>query len=1370
MELMAWTQKPLADDAGRVLAAAAGLPLSMTDRDRLITAFDTVCSSEWTRVAIVLDPEHLENLRVVGQLYRQDSLASILEVADSVATAYEFPRIDAASLAVALAVTSSKGAAPRGEGMDSTVDVVAEAFGLGVLEKSSEILNHHLRRLEDRDFGNRGEGAELSITPLGVRRLRRAVTLHRVLIVIGFVVAVIGAVVSPHWWVWLFVPFVLVSARTPGGFDYLGIEAVPALAVPVRRPIRPVAALLAAVCGLPLIALILLVVEFVSNRISVVGERGQADQLRFQGPEVDSFGTYAPVIALLARTAEIFNIARRAAVLSLSWWSMVVAVASLNLLELSTASLVSFVLIVFFACRGWVILAVVSSIVCMLEFGDPPQTVAVALGIGIIAFLLRLHAERFPRARVPVTVRELGISGIPQRFRAARIHGAIAGGRSDAALDAIGRMREGEAHALDPLAAWALVEATRPSEARVVAARLDAAFSHLADLIDCRASRDLGDAEAAVRAVQRYAENGTIRRPNAVLHTEFVIASLQADIDRGTLDGTLEPVLSRIPLEVTAESLLQTATMLRLLSALIERSHPELSTISAGITMALVRIARKTNDGWYAPVSAARVLELEDLRCVTQITLAELRSRPTATAVDEVAAGSGASEFLFSFNRPLEAARTLTAAADVIADEPLFRRETLSLRIEALVALNAVRHSITDPAERRGWWRTFGSQVEKAMAAAAAGHEWRTLAELIETARLQSAAATDSTRGWADDSMAPFIRVHGRSAFENSTWYGARSTVAYDLESLAAAVAGEGAWWWSTWISGSTLYWTLLSPTAECSGGSVDLGDGLGDTLRRLRDALPMPYPDEDPLDRADRVRYGELGQGGRDLEHAFAKDLGRLIPDRLREALLRGEAPGLAVAPAAALATVPWASIDLGPGLRDLRLVECTRVVIAPPAATIASIFSAFPKQDASGDERAVRFALLDPGHDLSAARRLRTSIPQDAEVIGSADGPTLDVLSAALRRVPARSSAVFACHTSDSPDGAGAGAGLVLGPNEVLWASTLLEEPERFPMPEQVVALACGSADLDATDTGEWTTLGPALLRAGAARAVVTSYPVFDETPLDTALLDGIGHGMSVDVALRLSQLDLLERWRAGDRSSAPILWAGHMLMGTIAASAQQSPTSLSAERSVLVSESLVKMLDSAAALTFAHGGDAVTLADVQFELAMWGHVDHVTGLRRVGARALTRAAWLAEFLRSGQSLRRLGDEVAPSTVSFSDDALGLVEDAVALAELSRHGIVDVDHLLIAAMRRDDGFARMARVATGWRMTERETARAFLVEAKPNALIFIGRPPTRFLSLDALTTLYDRCGAIMPPLGSRSRPFWKDDAPSGERVAGQR
>ena len=413
--------------------------------------------------------------------------------------------------------------------------------------------------------------------------------------------------------------------------------------------------------------------------------------------------------------------------------------------------------------------------------------------------------------------------------------------------------------------------------------------------------------------------------------------------------------------------------------------------------------------------------------------------------------------------------------------------------------------------------------------------DWPLLLEVIEAARLQLGISREDLQPTA-------LRISGKSILGGQRYrFGSRpSTVA--LEDVIRTAGGKGAWWWSTHVSGDHLYWACTNEDAHnlVHGGRIRLAL-VNEVLDDLNPHLSLPLQGEDPDDVPARVRQGALYEVlPSKFESTLAYRVGQLLPKAITDVPFHtGARPAICLSLTPELAHIPWAWVSIG----QQRLVEVFDTVVVPPA-------SLMPIPDPADDGACpITVSVVNPGDDLGQAEAAKAHLPPQAARIDFHTEDRRASLSTALRDAPYDSTLFIACHTVTIANR----RGFALAPKnnidsrDVLFATDIARANTDYPMPRQVVAMACASSDISNARRGEWTVLGTALIQAGARRALVTAFPIFDLSEADQQILTGVADGVPLHVLLASMQLNMLNRWRDSIRA-APMAWAGLQLFGTL------------------------------------------------------------------------------------------------------------------------------------------------------------------------------------------------------------------------------
>ncbi|MGV9366051.1 CHAT domain-containing protein [Amycolatopsis sp. NPDC003731] len=1323
--------RPLTLAAQRLVDAVNGLPIRLPERERLESALDLLASTEWTRVRVRLSAEQFASLLAPGLTFRKHAFGHVLDVAETLAAVYGFEFVDVAHIAVALSLTMR---APVGSGVPQ---VVAEAFGLGTLDRLDDVLKEHSVRREAAESPRPDEPVRLGFTLNGQRWQRAFTGCYMAGVLAAVVLLVVHGVRSGSVAAWVLAAATMVSARDSRETTTQS-ERIGWARLPLHWPVQPVLAVLAVAMGDPFAAVVVIAQFVVLDAIAAAGEAVVAHYDMFDGPGFEDVPAY---VCWLAAVPDSYITARRAA----SFGCVLVAAGLPTLLSTwqqgFTAALYAAAAILVARRLSGAAVVLVATVVVAGGFTWFALAVPVT---GLVARALIAWRCRPPGAPVPIPQRR--VSGLrPPRGRdARRFRRARKLVRRGLPAAAATLLAEPPAHhpLLTALHAWALVQSGRFGRAAELADTLPGPIAPVRALIVAHARLELSQPDLALRSLDTatgLVGRGTVRRR---LRKELELARWRARIALG--EQGLSVALGRgVPRTPRRSQLLDAMVVIRL-AAQSDPAYPPVAVkLIAGCALRLQRWARDGREArMFTLLESERALDLESLRASAVIIVASIEDgKDTVDIADELDSETGLAEFLLRADRPLEGAQALNQLADHLENTPN-QLSALDARIEAAASLYWNRHQLDDLPTRRLWWTEAAATMDAAMRQAVAGADWATLAELIETARLQLAPrqAEDLT----DLSRAPFIRVRGVSRLSKAVWYrpGDRPP-SYDLERLADTVLGPDTWWWSTWSADTRLYWALVPPDGAVSGGVLDVGPGtdLGMALADLTAAAPAPWPGESVGDErfGDRMARSVLFGPVRD-ESDLARRLGGLLPASLRAHLGgHGDAVNLAIAPAQLLAAVPWAIVAIGDG--DRRLVERCRLAVAPPAGLIAALSG----RSHHKGRHPVSLAVLNPGgafgaarDDLVAASALQYRLPTGVPVVGRSDCVDLAGFGETLRSLPSRSSVVFAGHTS-AGDSTPLSRGLLLRPATadgepvVLSAGALIDSASRYPVPVQGLILACDSADLGQAADGEWLVLGTALLWAGAQRLVVTGFPVVDSDVLDVPLLDHLVAGDDLVDSLRGIQLRRLAHWRAtGDEVMAPAIWAAHIAMGTFSA---RSPVPEADDRGDrYVEESLIGLLDSAAEQAARLGRYEVTPTDVLFALAIYGFAEDAKKARRLLLVPLVYS-WSAVALAWAALRRR--ERAALSTIALRTDTMQIVRDAGAVASDARHKLLTPDHLLAAALAGRGKSATLARKLFGWDGRHPEVVKEIISETQ-HGLRRFGLASVRYLAPHVVRAVY--------------------------------
>ncbi|MGW0875379.1 CHAT domain-containing protein [Streptomyces sp. NPDC002740] len=1367
----------LDENARRLLTVIDSMPVRLPERERVVAALDMVATTEWTRVRIALPQQRIDSL-LRSRPDTSAELADVFAVARTAARLYGFEHVGVGLIAVALVITSREGSQP------TDIDVVSEAFGLGRLENSSEVLNQYLLAKEG---GHPATGALLQPTealawgptPKGRRRQRMAVAALYTARGAAVVALLVLAVTRDGGWLAWLVAFAAVPSSVDVRRKPLDLaDDLPVGELPLRWPWHGCLAVVAAAAGLVDAAAVLTVLHLALPSIAHWGEAGEARHLCMEGREVRGTGRRT---ATGQAVAESFAVRRRYQEHTLA---LALAAAPAALLAVrADEPWPLYALTAVFVARGLSGLAAVVAAVTLIT-GAVSWVLPAAVGLGLTARAAEAWRGRPPLTRVPLDRPPVSRALSSEGRAARRAHRLLRLGRPVAALrrlEAAAQSRHHPETAL--LRGWALLEQGHPGDAKSAVAVPGREPTGPAALITCLAELDLGNAdaaEAALRGLDPARDDWARHRRQDIRIAGFRIALLRGPAE-GHTEGLIETIAREVPERVTRRNLTTAVALLRLTAESALPTRPALAFYLAGAGLVVARAVQPDSlDKDFGLAGRGRTVALEMIRCSALTSLADLRTSPVvdSDSVSALSASDGAAGFLMRLDRPIEAATHLNALADRLATEPTHRLAALQSRIEALAVLNATRHELRSTEERRQWWGVFGRTVERAMHQAAAGADWQTLAELIESARLQLGPDKDGSAFEASRTVAPFIRVRGASRLELAHWYRTEQPPrVFALEDMAEIALGTGTWWWSTWVHEHTVFWSLVPPSGPVTGGTLSLADGTqpAQALSDLRDALPGMYPGEDAPAWEDRVLNSPLLVGPAHAESSLGRRLGALLPPPLSRALLEGRGGlRLAIAPAAQFGHVPWPAVGIPGGERDVRLVERCTAVLVPPAGLLAQLADR-PRLD---DAPPLGLVVVEPGGDLPwadeaeqlpTARQLLGLVPEGVETVTPTADLSLPEFAARLRGVGSETSAVFVCHVAE--DGASGRRGVQLRPGSaedpsavpprVLTSHMLIDAPDQYPMPRQVLMLACDSGDVGNVSAGEWLVLGPALLWAGADRLVVTSFPVIDsvsetETESETAsesdagaaggagdvidrrLLSALVRRQPVLDALHAVQREQLARWRATGRDGAPIHWGGHLAMG--AYGELGVPRSLPPLRRRYVHEGVLRLLDDAADNAARAGRRTLTRWDLLVQLGLYGFETPHALRRWAGLTPVYLYVLAAEGRRALLRRRPATADVLPD-----EQVMGLLRAAEAIAQAARHRIVDVEHVFAAFLGSAGLPGSAGRKIFGWDGRQPEVVKEIIGDTQ-DGYQFTGLPELAHLAAAAVPPVYAALKAEVP------------------------
>lgn len=674
----------------------------------------------------------------------------------------------------------------------------------------------------------------------------------------------------------------------------------------------------------------------------------------------------------------------------------------------------------------------------------------------------------------------------------------------------------------------------------------------------------------------------------------------------------------------------------------------------------------------------------------------------------------------------------------------------LTLALGTVAELDEIRHGLRAQTDRSAWSVTFNRALAMGLEFAVASDDTLRVAELIELARVQAYPLLGTGQGHEELALQapPTVRVRGRASVARGLRFGVdgRSVPPVDLEQAAAEAAGPGAWWLSFWHDGSTLTWALVPPSGDVEHGRLrgDRYVELRRTLAELDRNLPIALGDETDAD-VDLRLFRAAFRRSPDDEARLSASLGDLLlPERLRRELAaRRQADRkplrLAIAPDPLLAHVPWALLVVNGktsfSAATVRLAELATWALAPSATLLVLAAGCRP----AVSDAPLRLAVLDPADvpELPAARMLAGHL-DGVRVLGGrhwmADPATPATVFEALASVGPDSTVLFGCHAVRGDDGRPSSSALILAASdpmarsEPLTAAALFASPvprERFPA--QISLQACDTSDLASAASGEWLTLAPALLAAGARIVGTTQFPLVDVASQNAPgrLIDELKAGADLAEALRCEQLEGLARWRSHAGSTlppledTPLAWAAHAVCST----GRGGHLSIAVDP-LRISSSVIQTLVRAAKSAGDRPDRTVTSAHVLSEY-IYLDTELMTGSL---VHELTGASLLEYLPRVLRAARVSG----PDGVRPSDELLDAVRRAGSRAATST-GWLQTEHIVQAVREGPSTPGRrllsVLRLRNG--MALRQTLRGNLREAQLRSPSEGGDVPTELQAL---------------------------------------
>lgn len=655
-------------------------------------------------------------------------------------------------------------------------------------------------------------------------------------------------------------------------------------------------------------------------------------------------------------------------------------------------------------------------------------------------------------------------------------------------------------------------------------------------------------------------------------------------------------------------------------------------------------------------------------------------------------------------------------------------RKALQAAIRALRELDRNRYELTAPRDRATWYERIREALELAVAITSATNDAGLQAELLEFARVQTLpqlAGQHVGHEWAL-ATPPVVTVRGRARLSRYRDPGRPDPV--DLESAAAAAAGEGAWWLAYWHAGQWLYWSLVPPVGDTHGGKIDASPGsdLATALTTLREALPVPVPGETETQLDWRMSRSILAHDPA-AEHQLAAHLAKILLPRPLMAELAGPTQSgrplpLAIAPAPILSYLPWSAL-LIPKTRGhtggtSRLAQKADWVLAPAAG----LFRQAARRPDIEAPAPLKLAVIDTWRDdhlpeLSGAQKEASRLPDSVTILGGGHWTdqlaTKEAVTHALATMTQPATVLFACHAVPAGKNHQPPGGLVLvgtspgsGPARLTAEDILAIAASGAAMPTQVILEACDTSDLASAESGEWLTIAPALLSAGSRTIATTLFPISDQAYADSPVVQAAVAGKNLRAAVREMQVSRSRIWESRTsppQSCSPLAWASYATVcaaGSYQGLVMNQPPAFSAR--------CQRTLRRAAAQARKRRRRIVTAGDI---FAAYFEQSSLS----FSAIALHATISLASRVFRSPPAERYS---APSGISPSEDLVDAL--AAAISEAKREAReIEPEDLVLSSIQRPSSARRLLRIIT---ITRAQTEKQVINSAQhslANALI---------------------------------------------------
>ncbi|MFJ8495490.1 CHAT domain-containing protein [Streptomyces sp. NPDC094038] len=515
----------------------------------------------------------------------------------------------------------------------------------------------------------------------------------------------------------------------------------------------------------------------------------------------------------------------------------------------------------------------------------------------------------------------------------------------------------------------------------------------------------------------------------------------------------------------------------------------------------------------------------------------------------------------------------------------LGRHETgLHTALSAWAKIDAQRYRSCSHDQRLSLWRSFGPARRAALSSAVALDDARTVAELIESCRLQSLIEAvieaddedekpsedkfESTQDPASDSAetrtvssalftamndnfaATRLRFPDPVSFRGESLlmphYRDLPTVDHSsLRTRPLDLALPEGLFWSTHIEDGHLFWFVARDGEPLGFGTEDLRryDRVKPVLLGLAGQAQSSEPKtwsmfphrRGPGDHFEPYIHLRSWKSGE--EQIITRTLGELLPPPLVAALLAAgeDTPvRLTISAARELTCVPWAIVMI-PGTED-RLVE--RAVLRMWTSAPTQLERAGRRWERPAGPP--RFLLACDNPDGTLRERTGESIVHKADTVlaarGSAQPADKDTLLRALHTIGPSTHGLFFYRGHARHDSDPAWALLPLTDGDSVQAGELFGRFDDgvpfLPMPAQVV-LSCCSSSTAASLGGEGIGLAAGIIQSGAEEVIATCVDIIDASfteVFEDLLVEGMLDRRHRDHAalLRALHLRMLHEWK--------------------------------------------------------------------------------------------------------------------------------------------------------------------------------------------------------------------------------------------------